>query len=741
MVADYTSKIAELENTLAEIDGEHFAITKKQKDKLRARKERIGELEGVVTDYQERDAASRERLEELGTQLDVNNQLMEEKEAEALRAQNDVEALQRQVAALNAEKETLKAQTTTLVTQLKQQKDDQVLAMMKRQDELETELFEARQLLDDEMGLTKDLQTRLAEAQEHSGAADAMLTQSRALIDSLTSDVSTKDEKLKTLKVQLADSRAEQQSLTSRLEVLENAEQSLQEIRRENDDLTSAMKESCRALREKQNQFLHLEELRRREQLELEQEKDTAAHAFEQLQAENDTLAQQLNQAHRDLRATQATLTTSQQRISDMSRQLTIEQARVSEFKIDMASLQHQLTTERAKVMKMDEKLEESAQALKRLTAEREELAADLEDAVSSLQSKSGQLNALLTEGTEEEKALRLEKDDLSAELKLTKSQLLTVREELTTSSSELFETHERMADRETELETMIDTHLAEISDLRQTLTADRRRFEESNGRYIQEHVQMDRQLKELRELAMRKSKEAEEFAITIAKHEATIQALAVDTVVQQKDEIIEELRMELEEVREANEMLRSGLDETAAVAARKSTELLHAKSAAADLASQKHNKIQYVMTMKSENNELRTQVDELRAKLRHLEIAAGVTPSSSSVSLAPSSSSLATSSEEAVTKPKKATSKPSVAAKPTTVPSSSSASSAAPPSLSDITNTNNKRTRVVPPTGTTTIASKAPTTKTATAPEEEIPAKPARPHTRSASQRTLNAH
>lgn len=623
VVADFTSKISELENSLAEVDGVHFAACKEYEDRITRGEDKIAELEAQAADLIAREAAMAETVESLESQLDCNNTLVEEKETEATELKNTVARLEQEAARLLSEKEALQAHSSALVTQLKQQKDEQVLAMMKRQDEVETELFEAKSQSERDGALCKDLQDQLSDALERLSTTDATLEQTRALVDSLTSNCFERDEKVKNYKRELADANADRESLLSRLEVLEGAEETLQSLRRENEELVCAAKESCRSLREAQNELSRTEEAHHKEQLELEQEKQLAAHAFEQLQCENDEIAAQLNRAHAQLKKLSSDFSFSQSEASTLKATLIRDQALLTDAKAQIGQMEQLLRAEYVKVAKLEDEVGSLSHSQRKLVDElaesqrlRTSTQSELDECIASLKQKSDQLQTIVNDGTVEEHLLRDERDALQAQLAESRAEVAAISAKLESAASEIFSLQEQFADRETELETKVQERESKLQSLNHSAEVTRRQFQEADGKNIHEIGQLKRQLKEA----------ALEYQSKEKKLQEEIATLQVDKVVALKNAEIAALKSQLESTQHELASMRECLDSAVATAEERDSALTSAKMEFADLSSQKNGKIKYVNKMKLENIQLHREVSELTAKLAELG-AAHVTP------------------------------------------------------------------------------------------------------------------
>lgn len=747
VVADYTSKISELENSLAEIDGAHFAICKDYEDRIGAAEDKIAELESHVADVQAREASVREELEILGSQLDCNSSMLEEKEGEANHLKSHLKQLESEVARLASEKEALTAQSSALLTQIRQQKDEQVLAVMKRQDEIESELLDTKAHLDSEMQRAEDLEARLEATEEHAANANAALENTRALVDSLTLNCSDKDERIKRFKKELADANADRESLLTRLEVLEAAEESLQSLQRENEELICAAKESCRSLREAQNQLSNMEDSRSKEVMELEQEREVAARAFEQLQAENDEIAGQLHNAKAQAKKLNAELTTAQKEGAQLKTTLARDQTLLSESKSHTERLEGLLRAEHVKSAKLELELsslsnekrsveEELAKVTERLVATQTEL----DECITTLQEKAQQLHTIVNEGTVEEHLLREERDTLLVQLKQSQMDVQNANDRANDASEALFTLQEQSADREAELEKKIQERDAKLQSMQHNNEVSRRQYQEADGKNIHEIGQLKRQL---RDLAQSHDREIAELRSQLAE-------LAVDKVVVAKDAEISSLQRQVSSARSEITSLREELEGALAEAENQSSALNSAKSEFADLSSQKNGKIKYVHKMKMENIELQKQVSDLTAKLAELSTSKSASidslVSSSSIVHAPTTSSGITrapsggltsstgispsTSSTSISSATTATTKPSILRTAPTATASSLSRNLRPPSqpeLADVTN-----------------AKPAATKRVAAASEELKPAASAAPRgvtTRRMTTRTSSDH
>lgn len=707
VVADYTSKISELENSLAEIDGAHFAICKDYEDRIGAAEDKIAELESQVSDVQAREASVREELEILGSQLDCNSSMLEEKEGEASHLKAQLKQLESEATRLASEKDALSAQSSALLSQIRQQKDEQVLAVMKRQDEIESELLDTKAHLESEIQRAEDLEARLEATEEHAANANATLENTRALVDSLTLNCSDKDERIKRFKKELADANADRESLLTRLEVLEAAEESLQSLQRENEELICAAKESCRSLREAQNQLSCMEESRTKEVLELEQEREVAARAFEQLQEENDEIAGQLHTAKAQAKKLTADLTASQSDAAQLKTTLARDQTLLSESKSHAERLEGLLRAEHVKSAKLELELaalsnekrnveDELAKVTERQIATRTEL----DECIATLQEKAQQLHTIVNEGTVEEHLLREERDTLLLQLKQSQMDVQHANDRANDASEALFTLQEQSADREAELEKKIQERDAKLQSMQHNNEVSRRQYQEADGKNIHEIGQLKRQL---RDLAQTHDREIADLRSQLAE-------LAVDKVVVAKDAEISSLKTQVSSARSEISSLREELEGALAEAENQSSALTNAKIEFADLSSQKNGKIKYVHKMKMENIELQKQVSDLTAKVAELTstkssgpdslasssgIVHGLTTStglsrapsgglSSSTGISPSTSSTVLSAAAAPT------TKPSILRTAPTATASSLSRNLRPPSqpeLADVTN------------------------------------------------------
>lgn len=692
VVADYTSKISELENTLAEIDGAHFAVCKEYEDRLGASEDKIAELESLVADLQAREASVREELEILGSQLDCNSSLLEEKEGEASSLKSQMDSFKSDIARLMSEKDALTAQSTALLSQIKQQKDEQVLAMMQRQDEVESELFDTKAHLEKEIQRAEELEARLVETEEHAHNASTTLENTRALVDSLTSNCSDKDERIKLFKKELADANADRESLLTRLEVLEAAEESLQSLQRENDELACSAKESCRSLREAQNQLSRMEESRNKEVLELEQEREVAARAFEQLQEENDEIAAQLNQSFAQAKRLTTDLSTSQKEATQLKTLLARDQALLTESKSQSERLENLLRTEHVKSAKLEDEAAYISAEKKKIEKELElansrcaATQAELEDCIATLQQKSQQLSTIVNEGTVEEHLLREERDVLQAQLAQSQLEIQQANDRANEASEALFTLQEQSADREAELEAKLQERDAKLQSLQHNAEVTRRQFQEADGKNIHEIGQLRRQMREL----------AQQHDQEIAAFKSQLAELAVDKVVVSKNAEISKLTSQLTTSRSETEALREELENALAEAHERGSALANAKNEFADLSSQKNGKIKYVQQMKMENIELQRQVSELTAKLAEVQPVSLASSSGSAVHPAPiavlrNSSGVSLPSNSTVATPTTSTTstKTTATSRATAAPSTARPLRApSQPELTDVTN------------------------------------------------------
>jgi kinesin family protein 15 len=724
IVSDYTSKISELEITLGEKDGVHLAECAQYETRIESLEDQLEALEKNLADVQSREALAHEEVESLGTQLNVNGQLVEEKESENVELREQLRSLQEQVSRLSGEKDALSVQSTTLLAQIRQQKDEQVLAMMNRQDEVERELMKTKEEFENQTLAFESLQVAFSEASGRLSTTSDALDQTRALVDSLTSTCSEKDEKLKQTKRELGDCQAECESLLSRLSMSEAMEEDLQALKQENDELKSAVKETCRGLRERQNQLSRLEEAREREALVLEQEKQVAAHAFEALQQENDQLAAQLNQVHAQLRKTQGEAAQWKGECDRAQTALTREQTLLADAKEQLASLEGAVRAAHVQQAQSNDAQVRLEESVEHLTSQNEKLALELEERTADLQAKSQQLFAIMNDGTMEEHLLRDERDTLLLKLAKRKAQLSETRVQLEHASAEHFHLQEQLAEREAELETKLKEKDSKLSLLAHTAEVKRRQHEEADGKNIHEIGQLRRQLKEA---TMRRELEAEEHQQMVTQLNGVIAELQVDKVLKSKDAQIMHLELELHEAVEEIKRLAAQLDDAQQSVQMTSSALNSTKSQYADWASHKNGKIKVVQVMKSEIQSLQKQVTDLTNKLAEAN-GTIAHPTSALLSHKPALTHSAAASS--LTKSDTAVLAPSAAKRETSVAAASAPSVAAAASSSNNT--------LAVPTASSSARSNVVASTHATAAHAAPPARPATNRLKAPSQTEL---